>query len=205
MSSSHPREWIVLLLGGHSGTGKTTVSNTLAQKFTTSLSQVDDFRLVLQRVTNRKSEPHLHSFLTWDAVADRSPEELRDRLIEIGRRMSYALEIVIAHHVDTGIPLILEGDGILPTLATQSQFAGLNGAVQTVFIIEPDEKRLLEATRTRHRGNFSALPSKQQQRQVRVSRLYGQWLQHEAERHGIPVVVPQPWDTLAERIVSTLR
>jgi hypothetical protein len=37
---------------------------------------------------------------------------------------------------------------------------------------------------------------------ARANWLFGQWLGEEARRYGVPVVVPEPWETLADRILA---
>jgi len=121
--------------------------------------------------------------------------------------MSRALEIVIAHHVATAVPLILEGDCLLPALAARRVFAGLEvgDQLRAVFIVEPDEAHLLKYTRTRTRGGFPTLTAAEQARRVRVSWLYGRWLAEQAHRHGLPVVTAHPWATLHQRITTAVR
>lgn len=45
------RPWQVLLLGGASGVGKTSVSYRLAQHYGVGLTEVDDFQVVLEGMT----------------------------------------------------------------------------------------------------------------------------------------------------------
>ncbi|MCK4314474.1 MAG: hypothetical protein KAX24_01765, partial [Anaerolineae bacterium] len=77
-------------------------------------------------------------------------------------------------------------------------------SVRAVFLIEEDETRLFRGAVERGRG-FNLLTPAHQQRQVRVSWLYGQWPQQEAVRCGLPVVAHHPWETLAERIVNVIQ
>ena len=118
--------------------------------------------------------------------------------------MSRALEIVVAHHVATEMPLVLEGDALTPEMAAQKAFDGFPAGerVRAVFVIEPDERRLLEKMRTRSRGGFQDLPPEEQVRTTRWSWLYGRWLQEQARIYGVPVVEAQPWESLEGRIAA---
>jgi 2-phosphoglycerate kinase len=199
-------DWKVLLIGGHSGTGKTTAARVLAQDFGVALAQVDDFRLVLEQTSTPEQQPTLHTLMDVQA-ADAEPETRCAALIEAAQTISQALEVVVAHHVATDRPTILEGDGITPAFAAKSFFFNLDvpeGAVRAVFLIEDDEAQLLRNALERGRG-FEALPRACQQRQIRQSWLYGQWLKREAVGYNLPVVASQPWETLPERILKTLR
>jgi len=57
--------------------------------------------------------------------------------------------------------------------------------------------------RARGRG-FPDLPLEEQRTIIRASWLYGQWLRHEAQTHGLPVVPVRPWVTVADRILALL-
>jgi len=192
--------WTVLLIGGSSGTGKTTLARAIARAAGAAWIEADDFRLVLQRLTTPARQPELHAFLSGD-VWSRPPEELRDRFIAVGEIVSNALEIVVANHVATDAPLVLEGDGIVPAMASLRTFAGLEvgDLVRAVVLIEPDEAVILRAMLDRGRG-IGRLTEPEQRAQARGSWLYGQWLRTQAERHGLPVVEARPWATLADRV-----
>ena len=182
------RSWTVLLLGGSGGSGKSTLALKLAAHHRTALTQVDDIRLALQRHTSASDDPVLHFFLADDRVWGRPSEELRDGLIAIARRLEPALEVVVDHHLATGMPLVLEGDGISPGLASRLQ-ARYPGRVDVLFVIEADAAALLERMRARGRG-FTELPDPQQRAQVAVNVLYGRWLREEAQRLGLSTATP---------------
>ena len=198
--------WKVLLIGGHSGTGKSIVARCLAARFGVGLAQVDDFRLVLERMSTPEQQPTLHALLDIVSRQDASPEAVRDALIKVARTVSYALEIVVAHHVATTTAMILEGDGILPAFAAQRVFADLDveDSVRAVFLVEEDERQLYRNAIERRRG-FELLSADHQRRCVRRSWLHGQWLRQEALRYDVPIVTPRPWETLEERIISVIQ
>lgn len=108
--------------------------------------QVDDLRLALQHshVALPEGTDALYFFLQTPDVWRMPPEQLRDRLIAVGQVMSDAIEIVVAHHVGTEAPIVIEGDGIIPALfgrpGVQAQVN--NGQVAGVFVVEPDEDQL---------------------------------------------------------------
>ena len=111
-----------------------------------------------------------------------------------------ALEAVIANHLEAQIPIILEGDFILPELAAQRSFGELlnDGSVKAVFLIELDEMQLLQ--------NFSQREplSGEQTRRARVSWLYNQWLLRESHRVGLPTIAARPWDDVIERVLFAI-
>ncbi|MGQ9684364.1 MAG: hypothetical protein ACUVX9_17700 [Anaerolineae bacterium] len=135
-----------------------------------------------------------------------SPEGFRDALIKVARIVCGALEIVVANHVATDTPTILEGDGLLPAFAAQHVFAGRDAEalVPAVFIVEQDEARVLDVVTARS-GGSGTWTADRHSRYARATWLYGQWLRREAISHSIPVVDCRPWETLADRIVSAVQ
>ncbi len=49
------RPWQVLLIGGASGSGKTSVSYRVADHFKVGIIEVDDFQIILERMTTTRS------------------------------------------------------------------------------------------------------------------------------------------------------
>src|SRR5262249_6188260 len=106
--------WNVLLIGGSSGTGKTSAAKAIAHQLHVDCAQLDVYRLVLEAMTTPSQQPVLH-VLNDTQLADKlSAEEICQKLIEVGEVMSKAIESAIAHHLATQQPLIIEGDGLLP-------------------------------------------------------------------------------------------
>jgi len=196
--------WDVLLIGGHSTSGKSTVARKLGQHFGVSVSQVDDYRLVLQRATSPGQIDGLHFFSQDPAVIFANPlDSVVEQLIRIGKIMSDALEDVIAHHVITHTPIILEGDGILPALAILQEIDGVSvtGKIKSVFIVESSEQAFFQSCRERWPGSEADSHTSDW---VRLAWRYGQWLCAETQKLGLPIVKSQPWDMLGQRILAEL-
>jgi 2-phosphoglycerate kinase len=200
-----PRTWQVLLLGGSGGTGKTRLAEILGRRLAVSFGQLDDFRLVLQRVTSAAHLPALHYFVATENVWHQPAEVLRDRLIDVAAVVSDALRVVAAHHAVTQHPLILEGDGLLPSVVAEliSTDRHTQELVRAVFLHEPEETAIYERMLARGRG-FDARPRRERDVQVRTNWLYGEWLRAEAERLGLPVLAPHPWETLPDRVLDAI-
>jgi len=202
------RSWTVLLIGGASGSGKTTIAERLGLALGIPWAQVDDFRLALQRATAPEQQPALHFFVDGAGAAregiwELPPQTLCDGLIGVASVVSSALQDVVGHHVATRKPLIIEGDGIHPSVVAQFvDTAPHDAPVRAMFLAEDDEDALLLNTVARGRGNTGL--STEQRTQARMNALYGKWLAGEARRHGLPILLPRPYDTLLERILATL-
>ena len=192
------RTWQVLLIGGASGSGKTSVSYRLARHFDVGITEVDDFQIVLERMTNAELLPEIHFWRTHpDAV--RSPaNEIVAHLLAQSRVISTALEAVIANHLESQMPVIFEGDFILPALAAQTSFCGVpnDERVRAVVIDEDDEQQLIR--------NFLQRESALQPERARVSWLHGRWLKQQGEASGAAVIASRPWATLFERVIRAI-
>lgn len=197
MTTNNPvnPSWTVLLLGGPSGAGKTSVSYRLAQHFRAGLVEIDDLQAALQEMTTPEQMPLLHIWRTRPQIHAQSAELIFDQILAIAEVMTPALEAVIEKHLTTKRPLILDGDLIVPSLLTQP---GFGSRVRGIFLYEDDEKQLIENFARRDPGTL-------QTKRARVSWLYGQWLKEEAERSGIIVLPARPWETVFERIVASLK
>ncbi|MGI8855783.1 MAG: AAA family ATPase [Thermomicrobiales bacterium] len=205
--------WRVLLIGGSSGTGKTTVAHALARHYGVSLLLADDIRLAIQQTVTPAQHPAFHALTTPEAASRLPPEAVREALIAVSEAMAKALAIVIAHHVVVaGVgPVIIEGDTILPRTAVQRRFPDLryfSGLVLTeevraIFLHEPDEAAILANMHERGRG-FDALTEAEQQATVRASWLHGTWLREQCARYEVPVVLSRPRDTTIERALRAI-
>lgn len=200
------RDWRVLLIGGPSAVGKSTAAREIGRRYGVPWLQVDDLRLALQRsrvvLPDVAETDALYFFEETPGVRRLPPEHLRDALIAVGAAMSPAIEAVIENHVDQAMPIIIEGDGILPSLLARPsvQERAVRGRVRAVFVVEPDERAILTNTAARGRG-LTGWGESEARGNARTMWLYGQWLAEAARRVGIPVVSPRPWETLVTRVL----
>jgi len=189
------------------------VARQLARRLSTSVLLVDDVRLALQEVTTGVEQPGLHRFLNYEAEQWRDSESIHDDWIVVGKAMTAPLKVIIAHHIVVGGvgPIIIEGDGILPSLATQQSFRELKHfqglepdlAVRAVFLVERDEDQVLRNLVGRGRA-FDEWATEEQRAFAHASWLYGQWLAREAEAHRLLVVAARPFETCAQRILAAI-
>ncbi|NJC68480.1 hypothetical protein HC031_01885 [Planosporangium thailandense] len=183
-------DWQVLLLGGASGTGKTSLSYPLARRYGTPIVEVDDLVEALQAITTPDQQPLLHYWRTHPEAATFPPERVVELQIAIARALWPAIEAVIDNHVQTGTPVIVEGDYLLP--------CPLPAGVRAVFVHEPDVEQLV-----RNYGQREPHAGVQRDR-AEASARYGDWLAAQAQRHGHPVVPVRPWDTALDRVYELL-
>ena len=121
------------------------MSYPLARRFAVGITEVDDLYLVLECLTTPEQQPVLHYWRTHPDAAQLPAEQIVELLIAVSRVLSPAITAVMANHLDTQTPLVLEGDFLLPELlARQEEAKGLKtDRVRGVFLYEKDERQLL--------------------------------------------------------------
>ena len=189
---STERSWDVLLIGGASGTGKSSVSYRLARHFGVGITEIDDLHSALLHMTTPEQLPWVHYWRMHPEVDALAAEEIVDLLISVSRALAPAIRAVVDRHVESRMPIVLEGDYLLPDTVV------LNPRVKAVFLYEPDESQLLE--------NFAAREPDGgvQGKRARVGRLYGAWLRDECLRLGVPALSARPWDTVLNRVSAAI-
>lgn len=199
--------WKVLLIGGPSGVGKSIAARAIGQRFGLPWLQVDDLRLALQRsrATLQEGTKALYFFEETPNVRRLPAEDLCKGLIAVGAVMSPAIEVVIENHIDQAAPVVIEGDGILPSLFDRAPVRARadGGRIRAIFVIEPDEQAILANIVARGRG-MAGWSEDEVRTDARAKWLYGQWLTAEARQYGVPVLEPQPWETFTERILMAI-
>lgn len=190
--------WNVLLIGGASGLGKSTVARAIAREADACLCEADDVRMALQAVTTAAEQSALHFFVSAPGVAreriwDLPPEQLRDGLISVGDVVSRALEPIVGHHVARNKRVVIEGDGILPAYAARWR-SDLGDAVRAVFLTAPEQFF------TQRHVPLEGAEAAERHVREQVNWLFAQWLGAEANRHGVSVVPAVPWEGLIRRI-----
>jgi 2-phosphoglycerate kinase len=196
---SSDRGWDVLLVGGASGVGKTTLSVALSRHFGVNLIQVDDFQVALEKLTTPEQQPLLHFWrVHWDEFSTWSEAQLVSHFIEVSRGVfSPALESVIAQHLESSLPAVIEGDFVLPELAVRDRFDDQpnGGRVRAMFVLE-EEAQIA--------SNYQARDEAPQAFRARASALNGRWLHSECHRLGVSEVAARPWSTALARAIRAL-
>lgn len=198
-------DWLVLLIGGHSAAGKTTVAERIGLSLGAPWMMVDDVRLAFQRAhvilpTGTEAlyldkQPHF-----WR----RAPREHCDALINVGSVMSAPLEAIVENHVDQEIPVVIEGDGILPSLLARPPMLERAGWIRAAFIVEPDESALRAALVARGGSWVAGRTQAEIEVEANGKWMFGQWIAAEALRHNLAVVEPRPRNTLPERLIEAV-
>ena len=196
-------DWLVFLIGGHSATGKTTTAERIGLSLGVPWMMVDDLRLAFQRAG--ATLPSGTEALYFDKQPHfwrRTPEEQCDALIDVGEVMSAPLEVVVENHVDQSVPIVIEGDGILPSLLSRPPLLERAASIRAAFLVEQDESALLATLVARGGSWVVGRTQEELQAEAHGKWMFGQWLAAEASRRNLSVVESRPWDTLSERLME---
>jgi len=186
------RSWDILIIGGASGSGKTSISRPLSRIYGVDLVRVDDFQTFLEATITPEMIPTLHYWKIEPNWRDMSVEWVVERLKSVSRAWIPGLTAVINDRLEENIPMILEGDFIHPELI--SSFS--NPRIKTIFVHEPSREQILQ--------NYHIREGKHQPHRADISHAYGNWLAEDCARRGIAVIEPRPWDSVVDRVIEIL-
>lgn len=191
------RSWQVLLVGGASGTGKSSVSHALASLYSVPLLEVDDLVLAVRSLTTPAQQPELHYWSTTGSGLSMSAAEIASLHLSVASVLRPALDAVILNRLEEGRPVVIEGDYLTPSLAAAA-FVASGGQVRSVFLHEPDVDQLVANYLAREPTEGSQLG------RAEVSAMLSTQWAGEAAELNIPVVESRPWPTTLARITTHL-
>jgi len=186
--------WVVTLVCGASGAGKSSVARPLAARYGVPLAEADDIVTALQAITTPGQQPAVHFWATHPEARDWAPEQIAARHFEVAGALRPAYAAVIADHVAFAAPVVFEGDYLLPELAAEA-----GTAVRAVVLDEQDEDQITANYRRREPAE------RQQGDRARVSALVSAELARRARSCGVPVVPARPWSDGLDRVDKALR
>ncbi len=203
---------LILLIGGTSGCGKSTVATALANQLDiVRMQSTDMLREVMRTMISERLLPTLHrsSFNAWRALPSHegTRAEDQDTLLAEGFRaqvdlLSVASEAVIARALRERVSLILEGVHIHPSMVERIPQDG-------DAVIAPIMLALLKRSdlKERIRGRGTKVPQRRSERYLEhfdeIWRLQS-FLLSEADRTKIPIIVNGDRDKVVREIMGTV-
>lgn len=194
------RKWTVLLIGGASGTGKSTLAARISRSTRVPWIHADDFRMAIERAAIGRDARRMRFFHDDANWLRHTPVELTRVHRGISAVACKGLAIVVSHHLAMDEPLIIEGDDILPSFARLMVDEG-GGRVRAVTLFEPDESQVQRNMLARDRG-LSRRPAAIREQMIALAIADGRRIEREARRYGVPLVPAPPFSTLARRVLG---
>ncbi len=203
---------LVLLIGGTSGCGKSTVATALANQLdVVRMQSTDMLREVMRTMISERLLPILHtsSFAAWNVMASQQSqlEEDEDLLLAEGFRaqvelLSAASEAVIERALRERVWLILEGVHIHPSILDKIPQDG-DAVIAPIMLAVLKRGELKD----RIRGRGTKVPQRRSQRYLdhfdAIWRLQS-YLLSEADRAKIPIIVNSRRDKVLREIMRTV-
>lgn len=183
------RNWTVLLVGGASGIGKSTIVSSLAKFYKVNVLEVDDIFEAVKAVSNKELVPTIHGSdedVDWMALG---VEGNLQWLKDVSGEMTSSIQAVIDNHLETGEPIIIEGDFIHPEIMKLND----NTEVKCVFLFEADREQIISNYLSREGGNKQCL-------RADISVAYGKWHSDTCGPLNLPMIEARPWNTVIDRI-----
>ena len=194
------RGWDVLLVGGPSGAGKSSLAYPLARDLGVPVLEIDDIVCALQAVTTPEQQPELFYWQTHPEALAAPADEIMRQGIALTAALEPALAAVVGNHLETNMPVVIEGDFLRPSFAVQSWYADQPAGtrVRGIFVLEDDPAQIM--------ANYAAREpdSGEQKARAEVSVAWSRWLSEEARRHAVPTIASRPWTGLMARAHAAL-
>ena len=190
---NNDRNWTVLLIGGASGTGKSSIAYEISRFYGVNVLEVDDVHRCIKTVTTKESFPAIHYWETGVNWKDIGVDGNVDWLIGVSKEMIPVLKELVNRHIEDKLPIIIEGDFIYPEFTKHFD----NPEVKSIFVNETDVNQILQNYLVREGGDL-------QHYRAKISIAYGKWIAETCNQNGISVIESRPWDTVLSRVLKSL-
>lgn len=197
---------LVVLVGGATGVGKSTIATMLANRLgITRVIPTDAIREVMRAIFSREIMPTIHtsSFDAARLLRHPLPRSADPVLIGFGEQASavaVGVEALISRAIMEGTDLILEGAHLVPGFLERSPFEGKAVVVPLVVTVDDEEMHrshfLVRAREVRHR------PAQQYLDYFENIRKQQEYVKALAAEHGVPVVPSTHLDDTLTQVID---
>jgi 2-phosphoglycerate kinase len=187
------RDWVVLFIGGASGTGKSTLAYQLAEYYSINVMEIDDIHQIMKAITTEENYPAIHYWKTGIDWKDIGIEGNINWLKNVSKEMIIGIKAIVDRHIEDNLPIILDGDFVNPEIILSYN----NPKIKSIFINEMDKEQLLKNYLEREGGEL-------QNYRADISVKYNEWLINICKEFGIKYFESRPWNTLLDRVKEYL-
>jgi 2-phosphoglycerate kinase len=179
---------IIILVGGGTGTGKSTVATEAAYRLgITRVTSTDFIRQTMRAFFAKEFMPSIHfsSFEAGDAVSSDEPDPVVRGFFDQTRNVLVGVEAALDRALEEGWSMVLEGVHLVPGMVP----AELDGAlfVQCVLAIEHESEHASHFT-FRDAGSEGVRPMAKYVDRLPEIRRIQDLIVERAQRSGIPVI-----------------
>jgi len=197
---------LVILLGGATGVGKSTIATMLASRLgITRVIPTDAIREVMRSLFTEHIFPTLHTSSFDAARLVRHPLPRSADPVIVGFRdqasaVAVGIEALVQRAVDEGTDLIIEGAHVVPGFLDEKRFAG--DAVIVPMLVTVDDEELhrshfvIRAHESRNRPSERYLDFFDNIRELQ------KYLKSMALQHGVPLVPSYNLDATLSQVID---
>jgi 2-phosphoglycerate kinase len=200
---------LVVLIGGTTGVGKSTVATEVAHRLgITRIISTDSIREVMRGIFSRELMPAVYesSYDAWKALRVPAPQGADPVIVGFREQtavVSNAIEALIERAVREKESLVVEGIHLVPGYLDLSRFEESAWVVELMIAVEDDDAHMshffirevqTDGTRPfeKYRVNFD------------VIRRLGHYIEDLAREHGTPVIVSHQLDRTVADTLETI-
>jgi 2-phosphoglycerate kinase len=197
---------LIILLGGATGVGKSTIATMLASRLgITRVIPTDAIREVMRSLFTEEIFPTLHTSSFDAARLVRHPLTRSADPVVVGFRdqasaVAVGIEALIQRAVDEGTDLIVEGAHVVPGFLDEKRFHGEAVVVPMLVTVDDEESHrshfLLRAHESRNRPSDRYLDFFDNIRKLQ------KYLKSMALQHGVPVVPSYNLDATLSQVID---
>jgi 2-phosphoglycerate kinase len=152
-----------LLLGGDSGTGKSTIAAGLARDLQLTHVRLDDLWVIVRSLVGRDALPAIHAFVDPHVSLARPTEDALRAFVDVMAALEPAIATTVRVHIARGEPCVIERICLSPALAARLR----DTRSRAVFLVEDDPETIWR-TMTR-RGDHDWLSLSDEERSAASS------------------------------------
>ncbi len=207
----HSGRPLILLIGGTTGCGKSTVATELAHRLNVVRTQSTDMlREVMRMMMPQRLLPVLHTsaFNAWETLTLQNAETTKqEKLVANGylrqtELLSLPCEAVIQRALKERVSLILEGVHVHPSLLKKIEHQE-DAVIVPIMLATLKQEKL----KKRLRGRGQMAPGRGSKRYLaNFDQIWAlqSFLLSEADRHHIPIIFNDDKETAAMQVMSTI-
>jgi 2-phosphoglycerate kinase len=187
-----------LLLGGDSGTGKSTVAATLAHDLQLTHVRLDDLWVIARSLADRDTLPAIHAFVDPHASLARPTEDALRAFVDVMAALEPAIATTVRIHIARGEACVVEGICLSPALAARLRDAHS----RAVFLVEDDPETIWRTMTSRGDRDWLGLSDTERSAAVALGQRLDRWLRDECARYDLPTVPARPWSDAPKRVLA---
>ncbi|WP_457611670.1 2-phosphoglycerate kinase [Methanocaldococcus sp.] len=197
---------IVILIGGASGVGTTTIAFEIASRLgIPSVIGTDSIREVMRKVISKDLVPTLYesSYTAWKVLREEINDEIKKYIIGFERHSESVLvgvEGVIDRALVEGQSVIIEGTHLIPSLIKEKYLNNPNIIFITLTISDEQQHKM----RFYARGRVSNRPTERYLKYFKIIRIINNYLVETSKKKGIPVVENQKISKTVEECLNII-